>query len=219
METAQIIQIGCLIAILILSLGLHEYAHALVAYLCGDDTAKRLGRMTPNPVAHIDLVMTIILPAALYFMAGVMFGGAKPVPVVPARLRHPLRDMMFVALAGPVTNLILAVLFMLLWKASEAHWGYKPADLLPTVMHGAVVFNLLLAVFNMLPIPPLDGSRVMAYLLPQPLREPYVGLERFGLLLVIGFIYLLPGGRYVILDAIQWLFSQLYDATGGDWRR
>lgn len=219
MDTAKLIEIGCVIAILVLSLALHEYAHALVAYLRGDDTAKQLGRMTPNPVAHIDPFMTIVLPAALYFSTGFVFGGAKPVPVVMRRLRHPLRDMMWVALAGPATNLVLAALFMVLLKAAVVLWGYGPNDLLPSVLKGAVSFNLLLTVFNMLPIPPLDGSRVMTYLLPQPLREPYTSLERFGILLVMGLIFFVPGIQHVLSEAMRWLFLQLYDLTGGDWRR
>ncbi|MEZ6017157.1 MAG: site-2 protease family protein [Planctomycetota bacterium] len=219
METAKIIEISCLIVILVLSLSLHEYAHALVAYLRGDDTAKQLGRMTPNPIAHIDPMMTIIVPAVLYFTTGFMFGGAKPVPVVMRRLRHPLRDMMFVAIAGPLTNLLLAGFFMLMWKVSMTFGGYGKGDLLPSVLLGALSFNLLLAVFNMLPIPPLDGSRVMAYLLPQPLREPYVNLERFGLLLVIGIIFFVPGVQPLLHGAMEWLSIKLYDLTGGDWRR
>jgi membrane-associated protease RseP (regulator of RpoE activity) len=113
-DTAKLIEVGCLIAIVILSLGIHEYGHALAAYLCGDDTAKRDGRMTINPVAHIDPFLTIALPAILYLTTGFIFGGARPVPVDPRRLRHPLRDMMLVAIAGPFMNLLLAVLFMVL---------------------------------------------------------------------------------------------------------
>jgi len=220
LETAKLIEVGCLITILVLSLGLHEYAHALVAYLCGDDTAKRLGRMTPNPVPHIDPFLTILLPAFLYFAnTGFLFGGAKPVPVVPMRLRSPLRDMMLVAIAGPATNLVLAFVFMLFWKASITFGGYDTRELLPMVFGKAVLFNLLLTVFNMLPIPPLDGSRVMAYLLPKSLREPYVALERFGLLLVIGVIYFVPGVQPSLIDAINWLFDRVFELTGGRWER
>jgi Zn-dependent protease len=220
-DTAQLIEVGCLIAIVILSLGIHEYGHALVAYLCGDDTAQREGRMTVNPVAHIDPFMTIILPAALYFSTGgrFMFGGAKPVPVDPRRLRHPLRDMMLVALAGPATNVVLAVLFMLLWKTSLVRWDYGTHDLLPRVLDRAAFLNVVLAVFNMIPIPPLDGSRVMTYLLPAQLRGPYVSLERFGILLVIMIIYFVPGVRGAVFESMDWLYLQLYAYTGGDWRR
>ena len=221
MDTAQLIEVSCLVVIVILSLGIHEYAHAVVAYLCGDDTAKRGGRMTINPVAHIDPFMTILLPAFLYFSTGgrFMFGGAKPVPVDTRRLRHPLRDMMFVAIAGPATNLVLAVVFMVLWKASLTYWSYESAELMPRVLQLASLLNLGLAVFNMLPIPPLDGSRVMAYLLPGPLRETYVSLERFGLLLVIVLIFFVPGVRDSVVGALFWLYGQIDVFTGGTWRR
>lgn len=219
MDTAQIIELGCLITIFVLSLGLHEYAHAAVAYLCGDDTAKMLGRMTPNPLAHIDPFLTVLLPTALFLWKGILFGGAKPVPVVPRRLRHPLRDMMFVAIAGPLTNLLLALFFMVLLKASVVFWGYEAEELLPRVLTNAVAFNMLLTIFNMLPIPPLDGSRVMAYLLPQPLRETYVGLERYGMLLVVAFVFIVPGVQQELRSATLWMVDLAYDVTGGNWRR
>jgi len=220
-DTAKLIEVSCLIAVVILSLGIHEYGHALVAYLCGDDTAKREGRMTVNPIVHIDPFMTVLLPAFLYFSTGgrFMFGGARPVPVDPRRLRNPLRDMMLVAIAGPATNVVLAVVFMLLAKTSLTHWGYGPEELMPRVLQISALLNLNLAVFNMLPIPPLDGSRVMAYLLPHSLRESYIGLERFGLLLVIVFIFFVPGVRDAVSDALFWLYFKLDEATGGDWRR
>ena len=167
--------------------------------------------------------MTILVPAVLYMSFGVIFGGAKPVPVVPSRLKHPLRDMMWVALAGPATNLVLAFVFMLLWKSSTVFWGYDNVELLPRALQLSVIFNLLLTVFNMLPIPPLDGSRVMAYVLPQGLRERYVSLERFGLLLVVAFIFilprLLPEARAWIPETMDAMFWWMYDMTGGDWRR
>jgi Zn-dependent protease len=220
-DTAQLIEVSCLVVIVILSLGIHEYGHALVANLCGDDTAKREGRMTVNPVAHIDPFMTILLPAFLYFSTDgrFLFGGAKPVPVDPRRLRHPLRDMMLVAIAGPATNVVLAVVLMLLLKASLAHWGYDPRELLPRVFHMSSLLNLSLAVFNMLPIPPLDGSRVMTYLLPGPLREAYVGLERFGLLLVIVLIYFVPGVSEAVVGTMLNLYELLDAWTGGNWGR
>jgi Zn-dependent protease len=220
-DTAKLIEVSCLIAVVILSLGIHEYGHALVAYLCGDDTAKRDGRMTVNPVAHIDPFMTVLLPAFLYFSTGgrFMFGGARPVPVDPRRLRNPLRDMMLVAIAGPATNVVLAVVFMLLHKTSLTYWEYGREELMPRVLEMSSLLNLNLAVFNMLPIPPLDGSRVMAYLLPHSLRDSYVGLERFGLLLVIVFIFFVPGVRESVRDTLYWLYFQLDEATGGEWRR
>ena len=113
----QTIQIALAIAFLILSLGVHEAAHAYVADRCGDGTAREEGRLTLNPMAHIDPFMTIALPLILFMTSGFIFGGARPVPVNPMRLRYPLRDMSFVALAGPISNLILALLFSVALKA------------------------------------------------------------------------------------------------------
>jgi len=108
---------------------------------------------------------------------------------------------------------------MVLWKSSLTFWGYERAELMPRVLEMSSFLNLGLAVFNMLPIPPLDGSRVMAYILPAPLRASYIGLERFGLLLVIVFIYFVPGVREAVSGALLWLYEQLYVFTGGNWMR
>ncbi|MDP6739538.1 MAG: site-2 protease family protein [Planctomycetota bacterium] len=212
----QTIQIALGIAFLILSLGVHEAAHAYVADRCGDGTAREEGRLTLNPMAHIDPFMTIVLPLILYMTSGFIFGGARPVPVNPMRLRYPLRDMSFVALAGPISNLILALLFSVAWKAM-IYWGGMPTSALaPRVMEMALTFNIILAVFNMIPIPPLDGSRVMAYLLPSHMREPYVSLERFGLLIVV--LLVMTGSLGMILGATLGPMIDVVDTlTGGRW--
>ena len=162
--------------------------------------------------------MTVILPAFLFLSgSSFLFGGARPVPVDYLRLRRPLRDMMLVALAGPLSNLLLAVLFALVWKVLVYVVGMSVTELAPQVMQQAIVFNLVLAIFNMIPVPPLDGSRVMAWLLPGPLREPYVRLEAFGMLIVFGL--LLSG----VLGTIIWPpLEALYQfvagpLTGGAW--
>ena len=212
----QTIQIALGIAFLILSLGVHEAAHAYVADRCGDGTAREEGRLTLNPMAHIDPFMTIALPLILYMTSGFIFGGARPVPVNPMRLRYPLRDMSFVALAGPISNLILALLFSVALKAM-IYWGGMPTSALaPRVMQMAVHFNIILAVFNMIPIPPLDGSRVMAYLLPNSLRESYVSLERFGLLIVL--LLVMTGSLRMVLGATLGPMIDVVDMlTGGIW--
>ncbi len=213
----ELLQLILVIGFLILSLGIHEAAHAWVAYKCGDSTAKDMGRMTLNPVVHIDLFMTIILPLLLYLTTPFLFGGAKPVPVDGRRLKHPLRDMMLVAVAGPISNFLLAIVFALAWKALIYFGHMSPKELAPTVMFYAIHFNIILAIFNMIPVPPLDGSRVMAYLLPPGVRETYVELERFGMLLVVALLF-----TGVLRSVIFAVYNPLFDLitgplTGGVW--
>ena len=218
------------IILLIISLGIHEAAHAWVALKCGDPTARDLGRITLNPIVHIDLFMTILLPAMLYVSTGgaFVFGGAKPVPVSFHRLRHPWRDMALVAIAGPLSNLLLAVFFLLLWKFFVNTGWYNGAaavdterhkDLLPTVLDRTLFSNLLLAVFNFVPIPPLDGSRVMAWLLPASVRSAYVAMESFGLLIVMGLVYFSSSFMNFILREV-YSISRFLDSVvslGGLW--
>ncbi len=204
------------LAFFIISLGIHEAAHAWAALRCGDTTARDMGRITLNPIAHIDLFMTILLPLFLLMSGtGLLFGGAKPVPVAYHRLRNPLRDMMLVALAGPVSNFLLAIVFMLAWKGIH-FFDLATESVLPGVFHTSIVFNLLLAVFNMVPLPPLDGSRVMAWLLPESLREPYVGLERWGMLLILP-LFFVPAFRSMLWGGIQTGFDLVNFITGGQW--
>lgn len=201
MDTADLPRIAITLVILVISLSFHEAAHAWVALKCGDTTGRDLGRITLNPLPHIDPFMTIILPGIMMATSGMIFGGAKPVPVAFHRLRHPWRDMSLVALAGPLSNILLAVLFVAGWhlfvrtgwyNGAAGSIGERRFDLLPQVLNTAAEFNVLLAVFNLVPIPPLDGSRVMSYLLPSELREPYGRLESFGILIVFGLIMFVP---------------------------
>ena len=203
------VELGITIVLLAICLSIHEAAHGWAALRCGDTTARDLGRLTLNPLKHIDLFWTILLPAMLYIGSGgrMMFGGAKPVPVSFHRLRHPWRDMSLVALAGPVSNMLLALFFVLAWNffmktglyngASEL--SERHADFLPRVLFQAAYFNALLAVFNLVPIPPLDGSRVMAWLLPDGLRPAYTGLEQYGMLVIFGLLYMSDTFR-ILLD-------------------
>ena len=210
--------IALVIAFLVISLGIHEAAHGWVALQCGDPTARDLGRITLNPIAHIDPFMTVILPAVLALTSGMIFGGAKPVPVSYHRLRHPLRDMALVALAGPASNLVIAAVFLVALKAARASGNYEADALLPGVLYMCVWVNLLLTVFNLLPIPPLDGSRVMAWLLPEGLREPYVALERFGLILVVILVLMVPPVNAMLGGAVDGLWRALDALTGGSWQ-
>lgn len=210
------------IAILIVSLGLHEMAHAAAAYWRGDDTAKRLGRLTPNPIKHIDPIMTVALPVFLWFVLPALtpakpmiFGGAKPVPVVPDRLHSRHRDMALVALAGPLMNFLLAFLCLCLHESLRTWGSLHSSDALSSILRQGALYNVLLGVFNLVPIPPLDGSRVVAYLLPESLRRGYVALERFGLLLVIAFVFLVPGTQDWLLAQIREVYDVLAAAVEG----
>lgn len=216
----EIVEGAFVITFLVISLALHEAAHAWVAWKCGDSTAKDLGRITLNPIASIDLFWTILLPGLLWAMGTTPFGGAKPVPVTYHRLRHPLRDMMLVALAGPATNFLLSIVFLVAVKAANKFGGYQHGDLLFDVLETSIFVNLILTVFNLIPVPPLDGSRVMAWLLPAGIRDVYVGLERFSLLLILGVFFAVrnvPGVWELLTDGANQLFDAIDFLTGGLW--
>jgi Zn-dependent protease len=195
----------------IIAIAFHEAAHGFVARWYGDDTAQRMGRVTLNPLKHVDPFGTILLPALLLLTrAPFLFGYAKPVPVNFRALRHPRRDMVWVAAAGPGMNLLLAV---------AAGFMVHLVALLPDRidrwfldnLQNAIVLNVTLAVFNMLPIPPLDGGRVAVGLLPDLLAKPLANLERTGMLIVIGLIFILPivGMQLgVNLDLVGWMVSE-----------
>src|SRR5262245_17873063 len=177
---------------LIIAITFHEAAHGYVARFFGDDTAWQLGRVTLNPFKHIDPVGTILLPALLFAVRSpLLFGYAKPVPVNFRALRNPRRDMIWVAAAGPGMNIALAILAALAFHLV----GFFPETAgrwIAENLKNALVINVFLAIFNMLPLPPLDGGRVAVGLLPDALARPLARLEPYGLPLLIGILFILP---------------------------
>jgi Zn-dependent protease len=188
------------IIILLFSVIIHEVSHGLAALRFGDDTAEKMGRLTLNPLKHLDPIGSVFLPLMLMIMnSGFIFGWAKPVPYNPLKLKDPRRDTALLAFAGPLANLSLALIFGLLIRII----GVIPlfASLTPFLMF-IVWINLILAVFNLVPIPPLDGSKILFYLFPSPELE--MTLSRYGIILLLFFI-MFAGN--IILPLVMMLFS------------
>jgi Zn-dependent protease len=166
---------------------LHEVAHGWVAKQLGDPTAMMLGRLTLNPLKHIDPIGTVLVPLVLIMLGGVIFGWAKPVPIAGENLHHPKRDMALVAVAGPAANLLMAFIWALIMKLALLLPNSMMNLALPlTYMGGAgITINILLMVLNLLPVPPLDGSRVVAGFLPDPLAWKYSRIEQYGLIILL----------------------------------
>lgn len=190
--------LGIVVSVLLVmfSAMVHEVAHGCVAHLCGDDTAREAGRLTLDPRAHLDPLGSVILPIACALLGAPVFAFAKPVPYNPARLRHPRRDELLVALAGPASNLLQAVLGTALLGATLAlgqgaltvEMLYGAMDLLTTYVY----VNLVLCFFNLIPFPPLDGSKVVLFFLPPAARMKYYELQQYAMFLLLLLLYVLP---------------------------
>ncbi len=210
--------IGLAILPVLLAITVHEVAHGWVALRYGDTTARSLGRLTLNPLRHIDPVGTVLVPGVLLAMSsalgtGLVFGWAKPVPVNMRNLRNPRRDMAIVAVAGPLANLAMAIAWALLihlglWLGGPWPWLGQTLVLMGEI---GILVNLFLLVLNLLPIPPLDGGRVLLGILPLPLARPLYRLEPYGLFLLIGLLFagLLDGLAKVVLRLFN-LLQQVF---------
>jgi len=193
---ALLFKIG-VIAVVFYSIIIHEISHGLTAYWLGDDTAKRRGRLSLNPLSHIDWFGTVILPLVLYFTAGFVFGYAKPVPINPYNFKNYKKDTGLTAMAGPLSNILIAILFALVYHLSGSN------TLLAVISLPIIQINLFLALFNLIPIPPLDGSKVLGIFLPDEAYFKYTAQERtgmivfFALILISNMFHLDIFGRFI----------------------
>jgi Zn-dependent protease len=224
-QTANILfQVSIWLLPVLFAITLHEAGHAYVAYKLGDKTAWLLGRVSLNPVKHIDPFGTILLPGMLLLSGSpILFGFAKPVPVNPRALRNPRRDDVLVSAAGPAMNITLAILsalflHMVLYLSPGLSQATEmtSVDWLKFNLLNSVAINLLLAIFNLLPIPPLDGGHIAVGVLPRSLARPLAELERYGLLILLGLLFL-PYLIYrlwgIDVDVLRWVIGSIYRAV------
>ncbi|HOY84994.1 MAG: site-2 protease family protein [Candidatus Cloacimonetes bacterium] len=181
-KTIEMVLTGIIILIVFYSIIIHEVSHAVVSFWLGDDTAKRAGRLSLNPLKHIDWFGTVILPLIMYFTAGVIWGYAKPVPLNPYNYKNIKQGIGLSALAGPASNLLIAIVFALLYHLSPGN------QLLAYIFQMVVFFNLLLAFFNLIPVPPLDGSKVLGMVLPDDAYWRWMAQERTGMYVLFGIL-------------------------------
>lgn len=207
---AWVISLLIVLGAILVSMILHELAHGMVAYWLGDDTAKREGRLTLNPFKHLDPVLSVVMPLFLLAMGMPIFGGAKPVPINTRNLKYGVWGMALVAIAGPVTNILLAFIMFVIgtWTG-----GVLDTGMWGTICWQFIIVNLGFGVFNLIPIPPLDGSRVLYALAPDGVRRVMEGMERWGIWLVMILVVAVPGvvstlmtgAMTGLLNAFSWM--------------
>jgi Zn-dependent protease len=193
------------LAVTIPSIILHEIAHGVTASWFGDDTAKRAGRISLNPARHVDPFGTLILPVLMAGLGGAVLGYAKPVPINPGRMRDPRNHAVIVALAGPATNIVLAVVAALALRT----WGPDSVSVPVELLFYLGVGNALLAAFNLIPLPPLDGSAVVGRFLPRSLQPAWGKLQQYGFVILIAVVFLVPQVLRPVLDRAQELWFDL----------
>ena len=205
MIKSKIFYIAIGIIPMLFSMVVHEVAHGFAALKLGDSTAKDAGRLTLNPIAHIDPMMSVVVPLMSYFIAGVLFGGAKPVPVNPYRF-HPhiemRRGMMIVAAAGPLSNLVLALISAFFYVAA---YRFFPNEIIITFFEISLMFNIMLCFFNLIPIPPLDGSRILMGFMPHEYDRIFFTLERYGFIIIMALV--VTGAFSILLIPAQWILK------------
>jgi len=219
MDITQILEIVLSLIAVFTAIILHEVAHGYVAFRLGDPTAKTRGRLTLNPLAHIDPIGTILVPIFLLIInSPFLFGWAKPVPINPGYFRNPFKGMLYVAVAGPATNVALALAATMIGRVVllaipdtllffNHTFAGNLVHALVYLLGIFVIYNVILAAFNMIPIPPLDGSRVLTYFLPPEGRRVMIMLERYGFIILIALIYL--GGLRALFDLMGGLWQGL----------
>ncbi len=197
------VTVAGVVGVVVVSITSHEAAHGFVADRLGDPTARERGRLTLNPIPHIDLFFTILLPLFLILSgSGFIFGGAKPVPVDVSRLRNPRRDWALVGAAGPGLNLLMAIGLTAVLSAATLAGAAGASSSLTEILAVGIFVNVLLAVFNLIPIPPLDGSRVVQYFLSGEALALYRAIEPFGLLIIVALVYFVPQFQVPLVAAI-----------------
>lgn len=202
----DLVHIAIVLGVILFSMTLHEAMHGFVAYFLGDDTAKREGRLTLNPIKHIDPFLTIFLPLMLALVGGPIFGGAKPVPFNPDRVRYDEWGAALVAISGPLTNLVLAFVFFGIYAVIGAPSVGIPVQILLT----AVSVNLGFFIFNMIPLPPLDGSRVLYALAPEFVRRGMEAIEQFGIFFIFAIVLLASSVIGQFMSVVSLFFIDLF---------